>query len=95
MKVTFSIVIDEKKMTSAVAFVIIADAVANVVIEDNRLRKIMMVSRVAWRRRSLPVMISVVTMNYKTRPLFPSEDEEGRQIVYGERRYELLECGKI
>lgn len=40
-------------------------------------------------------MISVVTVNYETRLLFPSEDEEGRQIVFGERRYELLEYGKI
>lgn len=40
-------------------------------------------------------VISVFTMNYETRLLFPSEDEEGRQIAFGERRYELLEYGKI
>lgn len=36
LKVTFSIVIDEKKMTSAAAFVILADAVANVVTDNGK-----------------------------------------------------------
>ena len=58
MKVTFSIVIDEKnekEMTSAVALVIIFDAVANVVIDNNKDKEDNMVSRVAGRYRSLHV----------------------------------------
>lgn len=39
-------------------------------------------------------MISVFTMNYVIRLSFPVEREEGRWIIYGERRYEILECRK-
>lgn len=42
----------------------------------------------------IQVMISVFSMNFETSLSFPSEGEEGRCSIHGEKRYEILKCRK-
>ena len=71
----------KNKDAGAVAVVFIADAVVNVVIDDNNnAGDDDGVTRVAWRQRSFQGMISVFTMNFETSLSLPSVGEERRCI---------------